>query len=95
LKESRPLKKFLDYMALMSRILDFEPSSFQEEADQQVWRDAMVEEHTSIMKSDVWDIVPRPEGKSVVISRWLYKIKHAIDGSIEKFKARFVMRGFS
>jgi hypothetical protein len=28
-------------------------------------------------------------------SRWLYKVKHATDGSIEKFKAQFVVRGFS
>eukprot|EP00253_Pinus_taeda_P010262 PITA_10262 len=47
------------------------------------------------MKNDVWEVVPRPEGKSVVTSRWLYKVKHAADGSIEKFKARFVARGFS
>jgi hypothetical protein len=48
----------------------------------------VVEEYTSIMKNDVWDIVPRPEGKSIVSSKWLYKIKHATDGNIEKFKAR-------
>ena len=55
----------------------------------------MVEEYKSIMKNDVWEIVPRPEGKSVVTSRWLYKIKHGADGRIEKYKARFVVRGFS
>jgi hypothetical protein len=37
----------------------------------------------------------RPEGKSVVTSKWIYKIKHAIDGSIKKYKSRFVARGFS
>jgi hypothetical protein len=47
------------------------------------------------MKNDVWDIVLRPEGKSVVTSKWIYKIKHATDGSVEKYKARFVARGFS
>jgi hypothetical protein len=31
----------------------------------------------------------------VVTSRWLYKLKHVADGSIEKYKARFVTRGFS
>ena len=47
------------------------------------------------MKNDVWDVVPIPEGKFVVTSEWIYKIKHAVDGSIEKYKARFVARGFS
>ena len=40
-------------------------------------------------------IVPRPEDKEDVTSKWLYKIKHGSDGSVEKFKARFVARGFS
>ena len=57
-----------------------------------------MEEYSSIMKNNVWEVVLRPKGKSVVTSRWLYKIKHvahATDGSIEKFKARFVAIGFS
>ena len=55
----------------------------------------MMEEYQCIMKNDVWEIVSRPDGKSVVTSRWLYKIKHGADGSIEKYKARFVAKGFS
>ena len=47
------------------------------------------------MKNDVWDIVPKIENKSVVYSKWIYKIKHVADGSIEKYKAIFVARGFS
>ena len=55
----------------------------------------MMDEYHSIMKNDVWEMVPRPKGKSVVTSRWLYKLKHAADGSVEKYKARFVAWGFS
>ena len=55
----------------------------------------MIEEYQSIMKNDVSDFVPRPKGKSVVTSRWIYKIKHVADSSIEKYKERFVAQGFS
>ena len=47
------------------------------------------------MKNDVWKVVSRPEGKSMVTSRWPHKIKYVADGSIEKYKARFVARAFS
>ena len=57
---------------------------------EQVWKDAMVEEYEYIMNNDVWDVVPRPKGKSMVASKWLYQIKHGADGSIEKHKASFV-----
>ena len=55
----------------------------------------MIEEYRPIMKNDVWDVVPRLEGNSVVTSKWIYKIKHATDGSIDKYKAIFVARDFS
>jgi hypothetical protein len=46
----------------------------------------MAEEYQSILKNDVWGIVPRPEGKSVVTSKWIYKIKHPADGSARNTK---------
>ena len=39
--------------------------------------------------------MPRPKGNLVVTLRWIYKVKFVADGSIEKYKARFVARGFS
>ena len=71
-------------MALMSHTIDYEPSSYEEATNQQLGRDAMMEEYQSIMKTDVWDVVLRPEGKFLVTSKWIYKIKHATDGSIKK-----------
>ena len=55
----------------------------------------MTEEYQSIMKNDVWEVVPKPEGKSVVSSNWIYKIKHAVNGSNEKYISIFVARVFS
>ena len=46
---------------------------FEEAVGKQVWKDAMHEEYQSLMENDVWDVVPRPEGKSVVTSKWIYK----------------------
>jgi hypothetical protein len=79
----------------LNLVIDLEPFTFDEAAKHKVWKDAMIEEYESILKNDVWEVVPRPQGKSMVTSKWIYKIKHVVDGSVEKFKARFVARGFS
>jgi hypothetical protein len=86
---------FSSYTALMCDLLVEEPTYFEEAIQRKEWADAMTEEYQSIMKNEVWEIVPRSKNKDVVSSRWLFKIKHAVDGSIEKYKARFVARGFS
>lgn len=71
------------------------PSSFKESVQQLIWVDAMVEEYDCIVCNTFWDVVLRPEDKSMVSSCWLYKVKKTADGSVEKHKARFVARGFS
>eukprot|EP00253_Pinus_taeda_P024926 PITA_24926 len=55
----------------------------------------MVEEYSSIMDNDVWEVVPKTRDRSLVGSRCLYKVKYAANGSIEKYKAKFVAKGFA
>jgi hypothetical protein len=81
-RERKRPHRFGFYVALMSRIIDAKTSSFEEEYKLQVWKDSMLEQYRCIMKNNVWDIVPRPKKKSVVSSKWIYKIKHAADGSV-------------
>jgi len=76
-------------------MIDADPTNYEEAAEKKVWKDAMIKEYQSIMKNDVWDVVPRLKGNSVVTSKWIYKTKHAADESVEKYKARFVACGFS
>jgi hypothetical protein len=82
-------------VALISKIIDKELSTFEEAAEKQEWNDAMMKEYQLIMKNDVWEVVLRPEGKSVVTSKCIYKIKHVADDNIEKYKERFMARGVS
>ena len=74
----------------MNKCIMTEPSSFEEAVEDPAWVDAMVEEYDSIVRNSAWEIVPRLEGKSVVGLGWIYKVKQAADGSVEKYKARFV-----
>ena len=46
----------------------------------------MVEEYESIVKKSVWEVVPRLVNKLVVGSRWIFKVKHEADESIENYK---------
>ena len=82
-------------MFLLCDIIDREPSTYEEAAEKKEWKDAIIKEYQLIMKNDVWEIVLRSEKKSVLTSKWIYKIKHTTYGSIEKYKARFKARGFS
>eukprot|EP00253_Pinus_taeda_P003671 PITA_03671 len=55
----------------------------------------MVEAYNSIMINDVWEVVPRLVDWGVVGSRWICKIKYAVDGDMEKSKERFVAKGYA
>jgi hypothetical protein len=82
-------------MSLMCDILEKEPTCIEEAIRNKEWENTMTEEYQSIIKNDVWEIVPRLKRNDVVSSKWLFKIKHVVDGSIEKYKARFVASGVS
>jgi hypothetical protein len=58
-QESKRPQRFLSYFSAMSHIIHTEPSCQGEATSHHVWQDAMAEEYQSILKNDVWDIVPR------------------------------------
>ena len=62
------------------------------------WRESMDVEIQDLMKHDTWELVPKsevPKSHKVAKSRWVYRIKTNKDGSIERFKSRFVVCGYS
>ena len=62
------------------------------------WQAAMVREIEALEGKFTWDRVKAetvPHGRRVTKSKWVYDIKYNRDGTIEKFKARFVVCGYS
>jgi hypothetical protein len=95
MRERKKPKPFSSYMDLMCDLVEKELTCFEESVQKKEWMDAMTEEYQSIINNVVWEVVPRHKNKYVVSSKWIYKIKHVADRSIQKHKARFVARGFS
>ena len=55
----------------------------------------MDEEITALITRGTWELVPRTNGAIVVTCRWVYTVKYKADGSIDRYKARLVARGFT
>ncbi|CAL1409881.1 unnamed protein product [Linum trigynum] len=72
-----------------------EPKTYAEACKELVWRLSMNEEMDALIANDTWDEVILPEGKKAIDNKWVYKIKHKADGSIERHKSRLVVKGFT
>jgi len=72
-----------------------EPSSYEEAKGVKEWKLAMDDEIEALMKNQTWSLVPKPRDVQPVSCKWVYKIKRRADGSIDRYKARLVARGFS
>ena len=59
------------------------------------WIQAIEEEMKELQENNAWSLVPLPEGKKIVGCKWVFTIKHKADGSVERYKARFVAKGFT
>ena len=55
---------------------------------------AMEQELTTLEKNGTWILTSLPPGKKALSSKWVYKTKFRPDGSVERHKARLVIRGF-
>ena len=58
------------------------------------WISAMEEEIASQEANESWEVVDRPSGVRLLDTKWVYKFKLNDDGTINRYKARLVIRGY-
>ncbi|WVZ83156.1 hypothetical protein U9M48_030329 [Paspalum notatum var. saurae] len=71
-----------------------EPLSYRDAILHPEWQLAMAEEIAALERTGTWDLVPTPSHVHPITCRWVYKVKTRSDGSLERYKARLVARGF-
>ena len=55
----------------------------------------MQEELEEFKRNKVWQLVPKPQGHTIVGTRWVYKNKLDEYGAVIRNKARLVAKGYS
>ena len=55
----------------------------------------MVDEMEALGKNNTWDFVSLPRGKKTVGCKWVFIIKHRAEGTIERYKARLMAKGYT
>jgi hypothetical protein len=79
-------------VALLSMI---EPKNFDEANKNDDWIRSMNEELDQIVKNNTWELVPRPEDKNVIGSKWVFKNKMNEKGQVVRNKSRLVCKGYA
>nr|GFB91492.1 Gag-Pol polyprotein [Tanacetum cinerariifolium] len=80
------------FSCLLSSI---EPANIAEALKDADWVSAMQEELDQFARMKVWRLVPRPEGKTIIKTKWIFKNKKDESSMVIQNKARLVAVGYS
>ena len=90
-----PLSHLTDYHYYFALATLHEPHTYREANTNPLWPKAMIDELNALHKTHTWDMTTLPLGNSAIGCKWVYKIRTQADGSVERYKARLVTKGFT
>ncbi|XP_027188672.1 uncharacterized mitochondrial protein AtMg00820-like [Cicer arietinum] len=92
---SDPLKTIstLKDKYLFSLLSQIEPTSFDEALSEDKWILAMQEQLKEFKMNDIWDLVPIPEEKNPIGTKWVFRNKLNEEGKVIINKAQLIAQG--
>jgi len=76
-------------------IQEVEPICFEQAVGNPKWDNAMDEKMAALDVNATWELVALPEDKKVIGCKWVYKVKHNVDGFVSRYKTRLVAKGYA
>lgn len=89
----KPLTK-MNLHTHLSRGNDLEPTTLTQAPKDHKWRRAMSEEYDALVKNGTWELVPPDTRHNLVGWKWVFRTKRKSYGSVDRFKARLIAKGF-
>lgn len=71
-----------------------EPLNFHEANKIEEWTLAMQEELNALNKNQTWKVTTLPQGIKLISCKWVYRIKRNPDGSLARYIARLIAKGY-
>jgi hypothetical protein len=71
-----------------------EPETVHEALHDLRWKHAMDLEYSALLHNDTWHLVPATQASNVINCDWVFKVKKMAGGSVDRYKARLVTKGF-
>ena len=72
-----------------------EPSTVDKALSDDGWILDMQEELNQFQRNDVWDLVPKPQHKNIIETKWVFRNKLNEQGEVVRNKARLIAQGYS
>jgi hypothetical protein len=76
-------------------IQEVKPTCFEQAVGNPKWNNAMDEEMAALDANATWELVALPKDKKAIGCKWVYKVKHNADGSVNRYKSRLIAKGYA
>ena len=97
------MSNFVSYKNLSFSVVTFTsqlssveiPKNVQDALKIPEWKEVVLEKMRTLEKNKTWEVVTLPKGKTTIGCKWVFTIKYNSDGSLQRYKACFVAKGFA